>query len=337
MIANMADDDSADASNRLDEHARAWVRKLSSGAATRKDARLLAQWCARSAGNREAFERAKREWQAIEGVAQAHRRLFPEASVASARTAGHRIASVDMRRRGLLGAGVVAAAAAAAVVHPPLALWPSWSELAADYRTGTGEQATVALAAEVELTLNTQTSLAVQGGGPTGGGERIRLVAGEAIVRRGSGAPHVELLAGDARIVPGVGDVAVRRQGERYCVSCIEGRAEVRHPVRTIALRDGEQLWFGARDMAPVAQADMGQTQAWRRGELVFRATPLSEAVQEINRYRSGRVVLASDALAGRRLSGHFRISALDEAIAQIEALFEARATRWPGGIVVLA
>ncbi|WP_398494216.1 FecR family protein [Variovorax sp.] len=338
MISNMADDDSEVLASRLDEEARAWVRRLRSGAATRKDARQLAQWRARGPGHAQAFERAKREWQAIGGVAQAHQRLFPEAAAAPGRAAVQAAVAVDTRRRWLLGAGFASAGAAAiaAVVHPPLALWPSWSELVADYRTGTGQQATVTLAADVELMLNTQTSLAVQPGAAAGGGERIRLIAGEATLRRGPGAPFVELVAGDLRIVPGVGNVAVWRQDERYRVSCIEGRVEVMHPTRTVALREGEQIWCGATGVSPVAQVDMAQTQAWRRGELVFRATPLSEAVDEINRYRNGRVVLASDSLARHRLSGHFRINALDEAIEQIEVLFGARATRWPGGIVML-
>lgn len=333
----MADDDSEVPDSRLDAEARAWVRRLRSGAATRKDARELARWRACGPGHAQAFERAKREWQAIGGVAQAHQRLFP-AAAAPARAASHAAVAVDTRRRWLLGAGFASAGAAAvaAVVHPPLALWPSWSELVADYRTGTGQQATVTLAGDVELMLNTQTSLAVQPAGAAGGGERIRLIAGEATLRRGPGAPFVELVAGDTRIVPGVGNVAVWRQEERYRVSCIEGRVEVMHPMRTVALLEGEQIWCGATGVSPVAQVDMAQTQAWRRGELVFRGTPLSEAIHEINRYRSGRVVLASDSLARHRLSGHFRIDALDEAIEQIEVLFGARATRWPGGIVML-
>src|SRR6201999_4361013 len=52
-----------------------------------------------------------------------------------------------VNRRWLVGGGALAAASVAtlAIVDPPLGLWPSWRELAADYRTRTGEQRDVAL------------------------------------------------------------------------------------------------------------------------------------------------------------------------------------------------
>ena len=47
-------------------------------------------------------------------------------------------------------------------LKPPLGLWPSLSELGADYRTGTGEQRTIAFAGDVQIALNTQTSLTIR-------------------------------------------------------------------------------------------------------------------------------------------------------------------------------
>lgn len=332
----MAFDEPDASASPLDEEARAWVRRLASGGATRGDARELKAWCARSGAHRRAFERARQEWHDIAQVSDTHRRLFPEADAQRARRPV--IVAVDPRRRWLLGAGLSAAGAAAvvAVVRPPLGLWPSWSEMAADYRTGTGEQSTVALAGDVELTLNTQTSVAVQAGEGVEGGDRIRLIAGEAAVQRRPGARAIELIAGEGRIVPGTGSIEVRSAGERHCVTCTEGAAELRHPLRSLALREGERVWYGPADVAAVAPIDMEQALAWRRGVVAFRNTPLAEAVAEINRYRPGQVLLMNSALAQRRLSGHFRISALDEAIVQIEQVFGARVTRLPAGVVVL-
>lgn len=320
-----------DSTRALDLQARAWVRRLRSGAATERDAQRLRDWCTQSPAHRAAFARAKQEWQALGPAAVAHRQRF-----GAAEPVGRVGATPDPRRRWFLGAGLSAAASAAAValVHPPLGLWPSWSELQADYRTGIGQQRTVALGDDVALVLNTQTSLAVQSGE---GVARVRLVAGEAALQRGPGARPVELLAGEARVRPAAGaGVEVRQQDARYCVTCTEGRAELVHPARTLALREGERLWFGADGVAAAAQVDVAQAQAWRRGVVVFQATPLADAVAEINRYRAGRVMLLGEALAKRRLSGHFRIAALDEAIAQIETLYGARVTRLPGAVVLL-
>ncbi|MCR6477775.1 FecR domain-containing protein [Variovorax sp. ZS18.2.2] len=337
-VANMAVDDPDASASPLDEEARAWVRHLSSGRATGRDARLLRQWCALSEPHREAFARARQEWHDIGGIAATYQRLFPLSAAAPRRVAAA-ATGPDPRRRWLLGAGLSAAGAAAVVaaIHPPLALWPSWSELSADYRTGTGQQARVALSEQVEITLNTQTSLAVQAAGSSEGSDRIRLIAGEASIQRGPGARPVELMAGSGRILPGVGGVEVRRVDGRCSVTCTEGRAEVLHAAGSVALREGERVWYGPEGLAAAVPVDMEQALAWRRGVVVFRGTPMAEAVAEINRYRAGRVVLVNDALASRRLSGHFRISALDEAIVQIQKLFGASVTRLPGGVVVLA
>ncbi|SHI25242.1 filamentous hemagglutinin family N-terminal domain-containing protein [Pollutimonas bauzanensis] len=143
---------------KIEDEARAWVRRLSSGRATKADARRLEQWCARSPSHQTAFERARQEWQAIGPLAQTYRSLYRESAPVAVKSPG---------RRWFMGAGLTAMGAltVVAAVRPPLGLWPSWSELGADYRTGTGEQRQVALSEHIDLTLNTQTSLAVESHG----------------------------------------------------------------------------------------------------------------------------------------------------------------------------
>jgi transmembrane sensor len=68
---------------------------------------------------------------------------------------------------------------------------------------------------------------------------------------------------------------------------------------------------------------------------VVFNQTPLPEAVAEINRYRPGRVVLMGQGLAARRISGRFRVGALDEALVQMQQLYRLDA-RHVGGLVLL-
>src|SRR3546814_18780390 len=77
-----------------------------------------------------------------------------------------------------LGAAATAMAAVA-VVLPPLGLWPSWSEMGADYRTSTGEQRDVQVGAHIRVALNTQTSISVQGQDDQ---RQIQLIAGEAAI-----------------------------------------------------------------------------------------------------------------------------------------------------------
>lgn len=322
----------------LDGQARDWVCLLASGRATAGDARRLKRWCARSAAHQAAFARARVQWHDAGRAADIHRRLYGRQDAAEAAQASRAAVRSPSRRRWMLVSGLSmagAAAAGAAVAFPPMGLWPSWRELAADYRTGPGEQRRIALSPHIELTLNTRTSLAVQA---VDGGERVQLISGEAAVRRTPGGEALELLAGEARILPAAGSsVEVRQSGERYCLTCAQGQAELRHMAHTVTLRAGERVWYGPAGVTEVAAVDIEQALAWHRGVVAFQATPLDEAVAEINRYREGRVVLADPALAQRRLSGHFRIDALDEALTQIEQVFGADVTRLPGGVVVLS
>ncbi|MFK5047884.1 FecR domain-containing protein, partial [Klebsiella pneumoniae] len=65
-------------------------------------------------------------------------------------------------------------------LRPPLALWPSWSELAADYRTGAGEQRKLALNDSVSINLDTRTSIALRP--DHGDSSRIELITGQASI-----------------------------------------------------------------------------------------------------------------------------------------------------------
>ncbi|WP_232467968.1 FecR family protein [Bordetella genomosp. 13] len=313
----------------LDAEARAWVRLLATGRPDSDDAQAFRQWHACSAAHARAWTRACREWDDVGQVAHAFRARHGHASAAAAwppRSSG---------RRWFLGAAAsaVAASAAVAVVRPPFGLWPSWSELGADYRTATGEQRDIALEGEVSLALNTQTSVAVAS---LDGMPRIELIAGEAAVRN-PGLRPLEVVAGPGRIRLADGGVEVRRlaAGDMR-VRCTAGGAQLWHPLRTVALREHDEIAYDMRSIGTPTRRTAAAGSAWRQGMVVFEDTPLSAAVQEINRYRPGRVVLLDDELGRRRLSGRFRIDALDQAIEQLQQLYGAQVQR-VGQVVLLS
>ncbi len=75
---------------------------------------------------------------------------------------------------------------------------------------------------------------------------------------------------------------------------------------------------------------------AWQRGLLIIRDRPLSEVVEEVNRYRPGLILITNSDLARRVVNGTFQIDKLSNFVAQVQQLFGARATALPGGIVLL-
>lgn len=314
----------------LDE-AIAWIVRLKTGEPTRADVEALEQWRGLSAAHEAAFKRAVRIHRDAGIVAG---RLTTPATapriVQSA--AGRRRIS----RRFVLGGGLAAAAAAGyAVIQPPLGLWPSLQELSADFRTAKGEQRKVQVTPEVSLDLNTQTSIALrsQQGQPT-----IELISGEVLVnaRRPASGPLVMLAAGgqigasDAQFNAQCFDAAVS-------VTCLNGAVDVQHSGQSVRIGKGQQLSYTRAGIGPSVTVDPAQVTAWQSGLLIFRDRPLAAVVEEVNRYRPGKIVIVSAELRQRTVNGDFEIKKLDSFVTQVEQLFGAHATSLPGGLVLLS
>lgn len=312
----------------LRREADAWVRLLASGRATEDDARALQRWRAQGPAHRAAFEDAKRLWR---DFGPAGERLMAESAAAARKR--------PMSRRAFLG-GMAAAASVAGVAvlaeHPLLGAWAPVSEWGADYRTATGEQRTVRLDEGIVLAMNTRTSVALDR--RQGRVDGLTLLAGEAAIDAMTKAGgHFQVASGAGRIVAELpARLEVRRLEDRTCVTCLRGRVTVRvgDQQRTLAAR--YQVDYTGAELAAVRAIEPGVVSAWREGVIVFRDTPLPEAIAEINRYRRGRVVLMDAALEGRSVSGRFPIRQMDLVIAQIQQAFSVDVTTLPGDIVLL-
>ena len=302
----------------LRREANGLVRDFATGRPTVADTDMIRRWRAQSAAHEQAWTAACVEWRKLGAIARAFDASQPAPTRAPAPV---------LRRRMFFGAAASAAGAlgVVAVLRPPMGLWPSWSEWGADYRTGVGEQRELALDDATRLSLNTRTSVALQRGGER---PRIELIAGEAALSVRAGRGSCEILAGQGRIDVPEGEVEVRRLDDgRTSVTCSAGHARLRHPGGSVDLRADQQVSYDDNAVQPIVRPGAAAS-AWRQGVVVFQDLPLDEVVDEINRYRPGRVVLMNAELARHRLSARFSIAALDEAIAHIERMYNAGVRR---------
>lgn len=324
------------ASHAISAEAVALVQKLSSGEATPAEIEAAAKWRQQSAEHEMAFAEASRVWgkvrSAAKMLAQDDNDVFAELDRLRRRS--------TMSRRALLGGGVAALAATAyGAVHPPLGLWPSFAELRADYRTRTGEQRQVTIADDIAVRLNTQTSLSVdRSGGPD---ERIELVTGEAsfalpaqpakslVILAAAGKTIVQAGRADLRLL-GTGDAA------RVSVTCFDGQCRTELGSTGVDLQPGHRVLYNGTNINRVASVDPADASAWQRGIVEFRGTRLADAIEEINRYRPGQIILANRELGQKQLSGRFRIDQMDMVLVQLEQAFSAHVRNLPGGIVIL-
>lgn len=316
----------------LQDEARIWLARLAAADVTQMDVQAFKRWQSTSAAHQAAFEQAKVQWQALRPALGELLRVNPRLAARHERL---RDGTPRHGRRAFLGAAMGAAAVAGvAVAYPPLGLWAPPGEWGADFHTATGEQREVLLAQRVSLTLNTQTRVRRQPmDGDTLG---VALLSGEAAIDLAGEGPSFNVLAGAGRSLAQAGRFEVRYLGERVCVTCVEGLVHVTHPAGQRQLQTRQQLIYDARAISGIASVDANDISAWRRGLLVFRQTPLVQAVAEINRYRRGRVMLASTPPRDSAISGRFSIESLDEALVQIQHSFGLRAQSLPGGLLVL-
>jgi len=313
--------------------AQAWWLRLHSGEATRADADAFREWATRNAAHAQAWREVMRVWSSIDPllIEEAARQALPprRARGLPGWRGGSRALPSSPGRRAFLG-GAVAAAVAAVVVQPPLGLWPSVEELAADYRTATGEQRQLALAPSVDVRMNTQTLI------NRVGRDGFELVAGEAeVALAGTGAFFVD--AGGGRLQANAARINVRYTGPQVCVTCLEGRVTVSVAGQQRTLEEGRQMFYDRTGLQEPVRADVASVGAWRSGVLSFDRVPLADVIAEINRYRPGKVFLRNDELGRTPVRMQIALRSIDNAPLMIRERYGARMRSLPGGFVVLS
>jgi transmembrane sensor len=85
-----------------------------------------------------------------------------------------------------------------------------------------------------------------------------------------------------------------------------------------------------------VTTIDPAVAGAWHEGLILCRNTPLSEFLAELNRYRSGRIVLVNSDIGRLSVSGRFSTADPDQALVQIQKAFGVRVRNLPGGLALV-
>lgn len=324
----------------LHKEAQYWLLRLTSGTATAYDARAFKLWCAQSHAHLQAFAETRRMWENLEPAVKA---LVARESAAAAAPAANpmlddatRLPGRRMSRRAFLG-GAVAASAACALLRPPMHWWPSLSDLAADYHTATGEQRDIELAPDLIVHMNTQTTINLRKA--QGRVVGVDLLGGEIQMRdtRSMHSPFA-VFARDGRV-----DIGAQTRCNLRCfntdiqVTGLDGTSTLTYQNQSALLHAAQRVDYGAAGISKISPADIEITMAWRRRVLIFDGRTLAEAIEEINRYRPGKIILANDRLAARKVQGRISLNQLADIAALIQDAYGAKVTTLPGGIVVLS
>jgi transmembrane sensor len=150
--------------------------------------------------------------------------------------------------------------------------------------------------------------------------------------------------AGNTEIVAVGTAFDVTRLSSGTKVTLIEGQVDVRaipesgaNATLVATLHPSQELSL-AQDGHVVSQAvaRIEAVTAWQRGMIDLDDTPLSQALLQVNRYATVKIALADSSLAGKKISGVFRVGDTAAFVSAVERYFGLRARWKPDQSVVL-
>ena len=166
------------------------------------------------------------------------------------------------------------------------------------------------------------------------------LARGEAFFEAAHDAARPFVVEADGTRVRAVGTkFDIRREPDLVRVTLLEGRVQVANadqPAST-TLSPNQQLTVTAKGVSPVRQADVAEASAWTSGRLIFHETPLEDAVAEVNRYSSRKLVLdVPVGLARTPVSGAFNTGDTHGFVSAVEGGYDLQSSSDVDGAVHL-
>lgn len=326
--------------DRLDQ-ACAWIACLRSDALSDSDRRAFACWMAESPANRKAFDEMAELWGDLGVLSRLPLdEIYPESvpaprhrnnSQSASRTANRpRAASAAAESASswnlpqwLMGGSAVAACLA-------VALWigNQWLQQAPTqqqmYTTAVGEIRTVDLPDGSRVQLNTNSELIVNFSREE---RRTQLLRGEAYfdVARQTSRPFT-VSAGSANIRVLGTQFNVERNPENTRVSVTGGTVAVSETraasglqPESVKLTRNQKVSVSASGLSEVGRTSEDEALDWTHGQLVFDETPLTEALEELNRYLKVPAA-AAPAVSDQTLSGTFELTDPESTLSAIAA-----------------
>jgi transmembrane sensor len=316
---------------QIDNEAAIWTWRLDSGMLTAAEQNELDAWLRLDYRHRHALDELRSTWSMLDRLAE---RAPDEKLAALARPRRRRFFSGRKRYW-------EAAAAAMLIVALGAALWMTRRPGMQMMSTAVGQHRRIGLADGSQVTLNTDTLLAVD---LTPGRRDVYLRRGEA---------HFDVVHDAARpFYVHVGDTVIRDVGTQFEVRLHsdrdidvlvdQGQVEVRGPAAAEwvrALSAGEQLFIAGPSLKVIAVSpkQVADDLAWREGALVFDGEPLSQALAEVGRYTRTRIVLAGPQVASLHISGRFRTDDEQGFFRALQAALPVQVSRPQPGVVYIA
>ncbi|MDG1818250.1 MAG: FecR domain-containing protein, partial [Porticoccaceae bacterium] len=120
-------------------------------------------------------------------------------------------------------------------------------------------------------------------------------------------------LAEDQSLNAELGDATNKTLGNPVAAALVEGQSAVFKPHSPTPVPEG---------ILSLDKDDLQKQMAWRSGMLLFTGEPLSEVIDEINRYTALAIEIADPDIGDIRIGGQFNISDIDVILNVLDAKF---------------
>lgn len=309
---------------QADTEAAAWHTRLGDRSVTAETLTEFYDW-RRDPANDAAYRKVETVWAKARNL---EGRPDIQAAVAEALA---RNKKPDHRA---LWIGAVVATAGAALAIGGL----FWIQGRNAYETAVGEGRVVQLADGSTVRLDTGSSIRVTFSGDR---RRVELEKGRALFTVAHDAARPFFVDADGTRVRAVGTIFdVRRAPTGVTVSMVSGLIDVTgdeipggQPKR---LGAGQQVRVSPRGVTTRA-VNIADATSWTQGRLVFRDTPLVDAVAEVNRYLTDKIILDPGPPQDAQVSGVFHTGDREAFVSAASELFRLKAASRADGSVHLS
>ncbi|GJL56694.1 MAG: inner membrane sensor for iron transport [Nitrospirales bacterium] len=315
-----------------------WHIRLTSGEVTDQEQREFEDWVTANPAHRQAYVGIQKLWQETGQLTyDRHTRhiMVSERPQAKRRRPKRRKRS----QRGWTGSAVAGTALLAACLT--VIWWNGWHrQIVSDYATDE-ERQTVHLSADVQMTLDAQTTVDIE---RQQGHTFVTLQSGAAwFTVRTKPEEHAVHVLTDQVTVTSLGtEFLVEHTSNHQFVAVTEhavtvaSRSAVQHTNR---LDEGYGLTIEDRSpeswtKTPIDPATIG---TWRHGRLIFENVPLQKVVERLDDYHPGMLLITDNSLLYQKVSGVFDIEHPDRALASLQLAFPVTLRRLSSYVVLIS
>jgi transmembrane sensor len=302
---------------RSDTEAADWFARLKARQVSARTLREFQAW-RRGDGNDAAYRKVEATWAAAAALAQA-----PEIQAATQAVEARPPPKPTVTWTAIPKGPAILGVSSALVLGMGAWLWSSAA--GQTFATRIGEQKLVRLDDGSQVRLNTDSRVRVRFRKDV---REVELVRGEAFFEAAHDARRPFVVEAADTHVRAIGTkFDVRRQSDGVWVALVEGKVHVdqTHGAAAAVLQPDQQVTATARGISAPSAVDAAQSTSWTRGRLTLHDIPLSEAIAQVNRYTSRKVVLDAP-IGDARVTGVFNTGDTPAFIAAVTAYFDLRA-----------